>query len=232
MQLSDFGVTKQQIALDNGVPLIVFERPGMPISIKIALFNGSRFDPVGKEGLAHFAEHMIVSGSKKYPSKHEVGLFIESLGASFNASTSADKMDVYIDYAIHDDSRAVINLLDQFLLHALFDSESIERERGAIMAELAGKKSDPGVYIFRLWKQVAYQQNALARDTIGSDESLLSITRDDLLNYYTSQLESGRSVVVANYLSNAVQVVDVEKGEVVRTIGLGGPKTPSLARQT
>ena len=223
MQLSDFGVAKQQTTLNNGVPLVVFERPGMPISIKIAFFNGSRFDPVGKEGLAHFAEHMIVSGSKKYPTKHEVGLFVESLGASFNASTSADKMDVYIDYAVPNDSRAVIDLLDQFLLHSLFDLESIERERGAIMAELAGKKSDPGVYIYRLWKQVAYQQNKLARDTIGSDESLLDITRDDLMQYYTNQLESGRSVVVASgditasklaQLLNAAEFVKTRKFSV------------------
>jgi cytochrome c peroxidase len=41
----------------------------------------------------------------------------------------------------------------------------------------------------------------------------------------------GKSVVVANYLRNAVQVVDVEKGEVVRAIELGGPEKPSVARR-
>ncbi len=41
----------------------------------------------------------------------------------------------------------------------------------------------------------------------------------------------GRRVVVANYLSNALQVVDIESGAVVKTIPLGGPQTPSLARR-
>jgi YVTN family beta-propeller protein len=38
-------------------------------------------------------------------------------------------------------------------------------------------------------------------------------------------------VVVANYLLDAVQVVDVDRGEVVRRIDLGGPAQPSIARQ-
>lgn len=41
----------------------------------------------------------------------------------------------------------------------------------------------------------------------------------------------GKTVVVANYLSNALQVVDVISGSVVRTVPLGGPAQPSLARQ-
>src|SRR5690606_7612478 len=181
MQLSDFGVKLTKTTLNNGLPLVVFERPEMPISIKVAFFNGSRFDPVGKEGLAHFAEHMLVSGTEKYPTKRDLGLFIEGLGASFNASTSSDKMDVYVDYALREDSQAVVELLDRFLQHSILDPDTMERERGAIRAELAGKKSEPGVYIYRLWKQVAYQENPLARDTIGSDESISNIDSKDLL---------------------------------------------------
>ena len=42
---------------------------------------------------------------------------------------------------------------------------------------------------------------------------------------------NGKTVVVANYLNNSLQVVDVEANAILRTIALGGPKTPSLARQ-
>ena len=39
----------------------------------------------------------------------------------------------------------------------------------------------------------------------------------------------GRSVVVANYLGNSVQVVDAATGTLSATIPLGGPKQPSIA---
>ncbi len=44
-------------------------------------------------------------------------------------------------------------------------------------------------------------------------------------------LNDGRRVVVANYLRNSVQVVDVEARKVAREIALGRPEEPSLARR-
>ncbi len=41
----------------------------------------------------------------------------------------------------------------------------------------------------------------------------------------------GRRLFVANYLSNAVQIVDVKERKVTRTLTLGGPQEPSLARR-
>lgn len=41
----------------------------------------------------------------------------------------------------------------------------------------------------------------------------------------------GKTVVVANYLANALQVVDVGTGKIARAIALGGPAAPSLARR-
>ncbi len=44
-------------------------------------------------------------------------------------------------------------------------------------------------------------------------------------------LADGKSVVVANYLSNSIQVVDIEAEKITKTISLGGPATPALARK-
>lgn len=41
----------------------------------------------------------------------------------------------------------------------------------------------------------------------------------------------GKSVVVANYLSNTVQIVDVASGAIAKTVALGGPAQPTLARR-
>ncbi len=43
--------------------------------------------------------------------------------------------------------------------------------------------------------------------------------------------ENSTQAVVANYLLDSVQLVDVQTGKLLRTIALGGPAHPSLARQ-
>ena len=40
-----------------------------------------------------------------------------------------------------------------------------------------------------------------------------------------------RTVIVSNYFSNSVQIVDLDAHEVTKTIPLGGPSEPSLARR-
>jgi len=44
-------------------------------------------------------------------------------------------------------------------------------------------------------------------------------------------LPDGKTMVVANYLLNELQIVDWDKADVVRSIPLGGPAQPSLARR-
>jgi YVTN family beta-propeller protein len=41
----------------------------------------------------------------------------------------------------------------------------------------------------------------------------------------------GKTLYVANYLADAVQIVDAESGELAKTIPLGGPSEPSLVRR-
>jgi YVTN family beta-propeller protein len=43
-------------------------------------------------------------------------------------------------------------------------------------------------------------------------------------------LPDGRTIAVANYLGNEIQIVDWDAADVVRSIPLGGPAKPSLAR--
>ena len=40
-----------------------------------------------------------------------------------------------------------------------------------------------------------------------------------------------KTLYVANYLADAIQVIDAESGTLTQTISLGGPKEPSLARR-
>jgi YVTN family beta-propeller protein len=44
-------------------------------------------------------------------------------------------------------------------------------------------------------------------------------------------VDASRTLAVANYLRDEVQIVDVQAGKVVRSIHLGGPKEPSEVRQ-
>ena len=67
--------------------------------------------------------------------------------------------------------------------------------------------------------RLAGDRRRFARIELGGRPMGVRIARDN------------RRAFVANYLSNSVQVVDLESRTVARTIDLGGPSEPSLARR-
>lgn len=58
---------------------------------------GSLSDPVNISGLAHFCEHMLFLGTKKYPKENEYSQFLSEHAGSSNAFTSGEHTNYYFD---------------------------------------------------------------------------------------------------------------------------------------
>jgi mono/diheme cytochrome c family protein len=74
----------------------------------------------------------------------------------------------------------------------------------------------PGDHIDRA---LAADPNRFYRIELGGRPMAVRIAKDN------------RRVLIANYLPNSLQIVDLERRAVAQTIALGGPTTPSLARR-
>lgn len=60
-------------------------------------FPGSLSDPANISGLAHFCEHMLFLGTKKYPKENEYSQFLSEHAGSSNAFTSGEHTNYYFD---------------------------------------------------------------------------------------------------------------------------------------
>ena len=83
--LSKFGVELHQSLLKNDVNVFLFYRKGMPIFLRTLFFAGSRFDTIS--GTAHFLEHLITSGTEKFPSKNIIADHIQKIGGEICGGT-------------------------------------------------------------------------------------------------------------------------------------------------
>uniref|UniRef100_A0A7S4RX98 Peptidase M16 N-terminal domain-containing protein n=1 Tax=Ditylum brightwellii TaxID=49249 RepID=A0A7S4RX98_9STRA len=126
------------------------------IHVKAGHFN----DPRTRAGLAHFHEHMLFLGTKKYPEENEYETFLGTNGGSSNAYTDMEDTNYYfsVNPLNHKNngeeegdaeneadveegkvvSKALYGALDrfsQFFKHPLFDSSMMDRELRAINSE-------------------------------------------------------------------------------------------------
>ncbi|HOV97696.1 MAG TPA: insulinase family protein, partial [bacterium] len=74
--LKNFGIEKNSGVLDNGSKVFHFHKPNAPLSSFVIFDAGSRHDPIGKEGTAHYTEHMLFKSTKKFKDETETGLFL------------------------------------------------------------------------------------------------------------------------------------------------------------
>jgi zinc protease len=85
--------------LSNGLTVCLVENHQAPI-VTSALFYraGTRDEPQGHGGVAHFLEHMMFKGSARY-GPGEIDRRTQALGGTNNAFTSHDATGYYFNFA-------------------------------------------------------------------------------------------------------------------------------------
>ena len=76
--------------LPNGLKCVHWKTEGQVSYCGLAINAGSRDEPVGKEGLAHFVEHTLFKGTEHRKSWH-ISNRMESIGGELNAFTGKEE---------------------------------------------------------------------------------------------------------------------------------------------
>ena len=94
---------------------------------------GSRNEQAGRTGLAHFFEHMMFNGARKY-GPGEFDRVMEAAGGSNNAYTTND-VTVYSNWFPRSQLELILDLEADRIAHLNFDPKIVESERGVVASE-------------------------------------------------------------------------------------------------
>lgn len=124
-----------KIRLSNNLEAWIISDPLAEQSAGALLVNiGSWQDPVEYPGTAHFLEHMLFLGTKKYPIEDEFMSFISQGGGQTNAYTFTDRT-VYAFSICHEKFLHAVDRFAQFFIDPLFNPSGLQREIHAINQE-------------------------------------------------------------------------------------------------
>jgi insulysin len=151
-------------------------------------------------GLAHFHEHMLFLGTKKYPSEDEYEAFLSAHGGFCNAYTDMEDTNYYFSVTsqqedIHETSEGLEGGLDrlaQFFIAPKFEENMVERELRAIDSEYRNGKTSDGWRNYQFLKSVANQKHPFSNFGCGNYETLSSLgtpvqaLKDFWDKYYTT----------------------------------------------
>ena len=125
----------KSITLKNGIQaILVSDKNAQNAAAAIDVGVGSFENPINMEGLAHFLEHMLFLGNKKYPKTNEFSEFLSQHGGSNNAYTSGKNTNYHfqVQYKHLEES---LGRLAEFFISPTFSKEYIEKEIQAVHSE-------------------------------------------------------------------------------------------------
>jgi zinc protease len=133
----------QRTTLPNGLDVIVVPNRGVPlVTIEADVKNGSFTQGPAFEGLSHLYEHMFFKANSTYREPDEFIARASQLGADFNGTTSEERVNYYLTVP-SDSVEGGMNFLAAALMHPLFRSDELAREREVVIGEYDRNESNP-----------------------------------------------------------------------------------------
>ena len=181
----------QRVVSKGGVEAWLVEEHAIPlIALQASFHGGSRMDPVGKEGTSAMLAALIDEGAgdldaQTFQERLEgkaIGLGFDSDTDSFSASLST----------LSENRDEAFSLLALALTKPRFDAEPVARVRSQYLSARLRLVEDPQSYAGELWVEKALPGTFYGRPANGTEDSLKSITVDDLRSYAKANLARDR----------------------------------------
>lgn len=171
----------------NGMIVLVKENFSSPSVVVDGLIRASSADDrSGQEGLSAFTTDVLMRGTTQR-SFTQIFEEIESVGATVDVSSGIN-VSSFGAKSLAEDLPLIVDILSDVLRNPTFPVEEIEKVRGEIVTSLEERENDTRRKAGLTFRELLYPQgHPYARSTEGYLDSVRSIGRDDIINFYRSR---------------------------------------------
>jgi predicted Zn-dependent peptidase len=164
-------------------------------SIGIWLETGSRDEDAHWNGISHFIEHMVFKGTK-HRTAEQIARQVDSIGGNMDAFTA--KECICFNVKVLDEHVPIaLEILSDLVLHPVFDSQDITRERGVILEEIKMDQDNPDYLVHEIFTQNFWKDHPLGRPILGTKETVKRFERQPVLDAYGHHFSPGNIIVSA-----------------------------------
>ena len=172
------------LVLENGLQVLLMHDPDVDRSAAaLSVGVGQLYDPWDKQGLAHYLEHMLFLGTKKYPKVSSFKEYLNSNSGASNAYTGSDITNYFLQVS-HHAFEGALDRFSGFFREPLFDKKYSEREVNAVNSEFDKNRLQDGWRSNHLIHQISEEGHPIRKFGIGSKETLAGDNRQALLAFH------------------------------------------------
>jgi predicted Zn-dependent peptidase len=195
----------------SGLRIVTEEVPSVrSAAVGIWVNVGSRDETPAVAGASHFLEHLLFKGTTRR-SALEISSSIEAVGGEMNAFTSKEYTCFYAR-VIDTDLPMAIDVVSDLITSSLVSALDVDAERKVVLEEIAMRDDDPSDLVHDLYAETYYGDTQLGRPILGTVESIKTMSRNAVFNYYKKRyLPQDLVVAVAGNIKHKKVVEMVER---------------------
>lgn len=193
--------------LKNGLKVFLIEDKEQPtIAFRVLIKGGSSVDSE-KSGIADLTSGLLTKGTKNY-NADQIANTLDGVGASISASANADFISIYAQ-SLKKHEELLLKMLKEVILEPTFPKSEFEKLQKQTIASIQYEKSNPSSLAQSLSRIAIYgEEHPYAKRN--TEESINSITRDDIINYYNKWFKSNNATIAV--------IGDFEEKEILQDL--------------
>lgn len=173
----------EHVALPGGGRLLLYERHEDPIVAVSAVFMGGvRFEPAGKNGVSDLMASMLTRGTASHTSE-EIAEILEASGGSLSGYGGRNSFGVSAKF-LSKDLPLALRLVNEVLSTPTFPEDEFQKVRTRVLAGIRRRSEDIEETHALLQQKILYAPHPYSLTAEGSEESVKSLTRQDLARFH------------------------------------------------
>lgn len=186
----------EEYRLANGATLLVVENRKAPIVKHMVWYRVGAADELpGKGGAAHLLEHLMFRGTTK-AADGEFNRLMQQNGADSNAFTSLDYTAYHQNLDISRLELAMALEADR-MQNLDFSDEAFASERDIVFQERKQVVDNQPLSAFsEALRRGLWQTHPYAAPISGTEEEILSLTKDDIMDFYRRHYAPENAVII------------------------------------
>jgi zinc protease len=215
--------------LANGLQVCLLEVPDAAVVSTTLWYRvGTRDEPAGQGGVAHFLEHMMFKGGERF-GPGEIDRRTQALGGVNNAYTSHDATVYYFKFSPQCRREALAIEADR-MAGLTLDPEEVGAEAQVILEEIAMYQSDPWDALEQAVLGELYGGHPYGAPVLGSREGVAALGAVELGAFHRRFYRPDNAVLVVAGGVDASALEAVE--EALGALPSGASARPPLPRVT
>jgi zinc protease len=173
----------KKIVLENGVTLLFKEDHSVPVvGIAAVFLGGVRFEKEREAGITRFLSEMLTRGTELHAAL-QLAQEVDSLGATLETFSGRNSFGVQAK-GLSKDFLQLMRLAAEVIAKPSFPPEEVKKVRAEILAALGREQDVMQSRTMRLLRETLYARHPYRLNILGTEETIGSIKRRDLMRYY------------------------------------------------